>query len=214
MEFSPVRNLPFRVWILPASLLLLLAVPMVAGLVRLVSLAGQPALTPENARFVENPLPVVVHVLAIIVYGVLGAFQVSPGIRKRNLAWHKAAGRWAMPAAFLSALSGLWLTQVYPAAPNDGPSLTAIRWIVGGAMLVFLILGLRALLRRSYAKHGAWMLRAYALGMGAGTQVFTHVFWIVAVGKPSGWTRDILMAAGWIINALLAEWILARRGKA
>lgn len=211
MEASPARASRYPTWLLLTSLLLLLAVPMVAGLFRLFSLASQPAITAENARFVENPLPVVVHILAVLVYGVLGAFQVTPGIRKRHLSWHKAAGRWALPAGFLSALSGLWLTHVYAAAPGDGPSLTVIRWMVGIAMLAFLVLGVRALLLRSYAKHGAWMLRAYALGMGAGTQVFTHVIWILAVGKPTGWTRDILMAAGWVINALVAEWILARK---
>lgn len=211
MEASLVRTDRYPVWVLPTSLLLPLAVPFMAGLARLVSLAGQPALTPENARFVENPLPVVVHILAFMVYGVLGAFQVTPGIRKRNPARHRAIGRWALPTAFATALSGLWLTHVYPAAPADGPSLAAIRWVVGGAMLAFLALGLRALWRRSFADHGAWMLRAYALGMGAGTQFLTHAAWMLAFGTPSGWSRDFLMAAGWMINALLAEWILARR---
>lgn len=210
MERFFARPSRYPAWLLPAALLLLLAVPLGAGLVRLVSLAGQPDLTPGNARFVENPLPMVVHILAVLIYGVLGAFQVTPGIRKRHPARHRAAGRWALPAAFLSVLSGLWLTHVYPAAPDDGPSLAAIRWVVGGAMLVFLVLGLRALLRREFAAHGSWMLRAYALGMGVATQFLDHVAWILVVGKPTGWARDSLMAAGWIINALLAEWILLR----
>jgi hypothetical protein len=218
MEHPPARLSRYPAWLLPAGLLLLLAVPMAAGLVRLASLAVQSAPTPENARFLENPLPIVVHILAVLVYGVLGAFQVTPAFRKHNLARHRAIGRWALPAAFLSALSGLWLTHVYPAAADDGPGLTAIRWVVGGAMLAFLILGAVALWRRSFVAHGAWMLRAYALGMGAGTQFFTHIAWILLVGKPSGWTRDSLLAAGWILNALLAEWILlrlrkSRRGK-
>jgi Predicted membrane protein (DUF2306) len=109
MEASPTRVSRYPSWLLPTTLLLLLAVPMVAGLFRLFSLASQAAQTAENARFVENPSPVVIHIFAVLVYGVLGAFQVTPGIRKRHLSWHKAAGRWALPAGFLSALSGLWL---------------------------------------------------------------------------------------------------------
>ena len=52
-------------------------------------------------------------------------------------------------------------------------------------------------------------MRAYALGMGAGTQVFTHLPWIIAGGAlPTGYTRDAAMAAGWIINLAFVEWRL------
>jgi len=47
--------------------------------------------------------------------------------------------------------------------------------------------------------------------MGAGTQVFTHLPWFLLVGKPHGLMRDALMAAGWLINVCLAEWIVRRQ---
>ena len=40
-------------------------------------------------------------------------------------------------------------------------------------MILCLVLGLRAILRRDVPTHRAWMIRAYALGLGAGTQVVT-----------------------------------------
>jgi hypothetical protein len=67
-----------------------------------------------------------------------------------------------------------------------------------------------ALVQRRYSEHGAWMIRAYALGMGAGTQVFTHLPWLLIVGQPRGLMRDTLMAAGWFINACVAEWVVRR----
>jgi hypothetical protein len=54
------------------------------------------------------------------------------------------------------------------------------------------------------------MIRAYALGMGAGTQVFTHLPWFLLVGTPRGLARDSLMAAGWLINVFVAERVVRR----
>jgi Predicted membrane protein (DUF2306) len=55
------------------------------------------------------------------------------------------------------------------------------------------------------------MTRAYAIGLGAGTQVVTHLPWFVFVGKPDESTRAMLMGAGWVINLAVAEWIIRRR---
>jgi hypothetical protein len=55
------------------------------------------------------------------------------------------------------------------------------------------------------------MIRAYATGLGAGTQVVTHLFWLLLVGQPTGFSRAVLMGAGWVINLAVAEWIIRRR---
>ena len=44
------------------------------------------------------------------------------------------------------------------------------------------------------------MMRGYAIGLGAGTQVLTNVPWLLAFGAPGEFTRALLMAAGWVIN--------------
>jgi hypothetical protein len=76
-------------------------------------------------------------------------------------------------------------------------------------MALSIALSIRAILSRRFAEHGAWMMRAYALGMGAGTQVLTHLPWIIAGGTlPTGYTRDAAMAAGWLINMAFVEWRL------
>jgi hypothetical protein len=47
--------------------------------------------------------------------------------------------------------------------------------------------------------------------MGAGTQVLTHLPWAILVGKPGESARTVLMGAGWVINVVVAEWIIRRR---
>jgi hypothetical protein len=200
-------------WLVPAGLLALSLVPAVAGTMRLAQLAGGAEITPENARFFASPLPVVLHVPAVVVYSMLGAFQFAPGFRRRHRGWHRAAGRFLVPLGLLTALSGLWMTLFYPWPPGDGQGVYVERLVVGSAMIMFIVLALVALRRRDFVSHGAWMTRAYAIGLGAGTQVLTHIPWFVlAEGRPGEGGRAVMMGAGWAINIVVAEWFIRSRG--
>jgi uncharacterized membrane protein len=196
-------------WLIPAGLIALSLVPAIAGTVRLTQLAGGAEITPENARFFASPLPVVLHIPAVIVYSILGAFQFSPGFRRRRRAWHRAAGKILIPCGLVAALSGLWMAHFYPWPAGDGQAVYAERLVVGSAMIASIVLAVLAIRRRDFASHGAWMIRAYAIGLGAGTQVLTHLPWFVFVdGKPGEFPRAIMMGAGWAINVIVAEWII------
>lgn len=202
-------------WLIPAGLIALSVVPALAGSVRLAQLAGGAEVTPENARFFAAPLPVMIHIPAAIVYSILGAFQFSPGLRRRRRAWHHAAGRILIPCALLVALSGLWMAHFYPWPQGDGHLVYAERLVFGAAMVLSIVLGLHAIKRRDFLSHGEWMIRAYAIGLGAGTQVLTHLPWFVLVeDKPGELARGVMMGAGWIINLLVAEWIIRSRSPA
>lgn len=199
-------------WFIPAALIALSMVPAVAGIVRLAQLAGGANITPDNARFFAAPLPVVLHIPAVIVYSILGAFQFSPSFRRRRRAWHRAAGKILVPCGLVAALSGLWMAHFYPWPEGDGQLLYFERLVVGSAMVVSIVLAVGAIRRRDFKSHGAWMTRAYAIGLGAGTQVLTHLPWFVLVGaKPGELPRAVMMGAGWVINVAVAEWIIRRR---
>ncbi len=59
-------------WGIPAGLLLLSVVPILAGSVRLAQLASG-GVTAENARFFGSPLPGVLHIIAVTLFSLLGA---------------------------------------------------------------------------------------------------------------------------------------------
>lgn len=199
-------------WLIPGALVALSMVPAVAGTVRLAQLAGGADITPENARFFAAPLPVVLHIPAVIVYSIMGAFQFSPGFRRRQRGWHRAAGRILVPCGLVAALSGLWMAHFYPWPQGDGQLVYVERLVFGSAMVLSIGLGLYAIRRRDFASHGVWMTRAYAIGLGAGTQVLTHLPWFLLVdGKPGELPRGLMMGAGWIINVVVAEWIIRNR---
>jgi hypothetical protein len=75
-------------------------------------------------------------------------------------------------------------------------------------MAISIVLAVDAIRRRDFAAHGAWMMRGYAIGMGAGTQVLTHLPYFVLVGKPDESSRVVLMETGWVINVVVAEWTI------
>ncbi|MDF1502121.1 DUF2306 domain-containing protein [Roseisolibacter sp. H3M3-2] len=198
-------------WRIPALLVLLGLVPAVMGTARLAELAGGGAVTPENARFVAKPLPVVLHVLAAVPYSLLGAFQFAPAFRRRHRGWHRAVGRLLVPCGLAAALTGLWMAHFYPWPAGDGHGVYVERLVFGAAMLASMVLAVDAIRRRDFAAHGAWMTRAYAIGLGAGTQVLTHLPWFLfADGWPGEIARAVMMGAAWVINVAVAEWAIRR----
>lgn len=195
-------------WLVPAALIVLSTIPVVAGAARLSELTSGAEITPDNARFFASPLPVVLHILSVSLYSLLGAFQFAPGFRIRRPKWHRTAGRLLVPSGLVAAFSGLWMTHFYPWPAGDGVLLYGLRLLFGSAMVLSIILGAAAIRRRHFARHGAWMMRGYAIGLGAGTQVLTHVPWFLLFGTPDEFTRVLLMGAGWVINLVVAEWVI------
>jgi hypothetical protein len=211
MTTSQVTTKPTgrREWLVPVGLLLLAAVPALAGSVRLTELASDPVVTADNARFVTQPLPVVVHIICVTTYSMLGAFQFVPSLRRRR--WHRLAGRVLAPTGLGVALTGLWMTTFYDLPAHDNMVVNGARYVVGTAMAASIVLGVRAALRRDFVNHPAWMMRAYALAMGAGTQALLLGPYTVIVGTMSTAAYATGMVAAWVINVAFAEWLIRRR---
>ncbi|MEU7781132.1 DUF2306 domain-containing protein [Micromonospora parva] len=202
-----------REWRLPAALILLGLIPMLAGAGRLTELGTGPQVTPENARFVADPLPVVLHIVGAVVYTVLGAFQFVPRLRRHR--WHRRAGRVLVPCGLTVAFSGMWMAVGYDLPAHDNDVLAGMRLVFGSVMAGAILLGLAAVLRQDIDRHRRWMVRGYAIGLGAGTQAFTHAPYLIAVGEqPDGNLRAGLVVAGWLINLAVAEWYLRRPARA
>ncbi len=199
-----------KAWLIPAGLLMLSLVPVLAGAARLTQLSTGAEITSNNARFFASPIPVVLHILSVTLYTLLGAFQFSTDFRHRKPGWHRAFGRVLIPAGLVAALSGLWMTQFYPWPVYDGVWLYSLRLIFGAAMLASLVLGYLATRKRDFNQHGVWMIRAYAIGLGAGTQVVTHIPWALFPSMHGELARTIMMGAGWVINLMAAEWIILK----
>ncbi len=196
-------------WPIPVALIALSVIPLVAGTLRLLQLAGGPEVIPADNRFEGFPAPLVLHVLGAAIYAVVGAFQFVPSIRRRHLAWHRRTGRVLAVAGLLVAGSAVWMTIQYAQKPGTGDVLFVLRLVFASAMAGCLVLGVSAARGRDIPAHRAWMIRAYAIGLAAGTQAFTEPIGGSLFG--TGDVRDDLAkGAAWVLNLAVAEWAIRR----
>ena len=55
------------------------------------------------------------------------------------------------------------------------------------------------------------MMRGYAIGLGAGTTVFTFGFWLLIGGTDSPMVSTLANFSGWAINLVVAEVLIQRQ---
>jgi uncharacterized membrane protein len=195
-------------WI-PIGLIALSVIPVIGGGLRISSLIGG-HVTPENARFFEMPVPVLAHIVCVSVFAVFGALQFLP----RKGTRHRILGRVVVVCGLGTALTGLWMAAFYPKLPDTGALLTGMRLVVGTVLFAELTIGLFAVYRKDFTAHRSWMIRGYALAMGAGTQVFTLGLPEALFGAQAELPRALEHGAGWLINVVIAELVIRRSRRA
>lgn len=195
---------------LAVGLVVLSAIPLIAGALRLLELAGGPELRAPDPRFADVPVALVVHIIGSGVFALVGVLQFLPRFRRSHRRWHRRAGRLLIVTGLAVGFSALWLTVFYEPQPGTGALLFALRLLFATAMVVSLGLGFLAVRRGDIRSHRAWVTRAYAIGLGAGTQAFTEGVAEALFGE-GVLVGDLAKGAGWVINLAVAEWAIRRR---
>jgi hypothetical protein len=84
-------------------------------------------------------------------------------------------------------------------------------WLVAGSgTAVSVLLGYRAMRQRDLPQQRPWIVRVFAIGLGAGTHLLTLGLG-GAIGGDSDRSIALLQTFGWAINLALAAWIIDRR---
>jgi uncharacterized membrane protein YozB (DUF420 family) len=151
----------------------------------------------------------VVHIVAATTYALVGILQFVPRFRRQHRAWHRRAGRVLAVAGLLVVISAVWMTLFSQAQPGTGGLLYVLRLVFGSATAACLVLGVTAVGRRDIAAHRAWMIRAYAIGLAAGSQAFTEGIGGAIFGT-GVLAADLAEGAGRLINLAVAEWTIRR----
>ncbi|WP_449397016.1 DUF2306 domain-containing protein [Devosia riboflavina] len=196
-------------WLIPVGLVALSLVPLFNSGLRLDMLARGGPVTVETARFFAAPIPIVLHIMTAMTFALLGAFQFSPGFRRRRPNWHRTAGRMLVGTGLVAAITGFWMALTYDFVPADGPLTHALRLAFGPAMTAALVIGFLAIRQRNIAGHHAWMRRAYAIGLVVGTQT-TLLLPFQLMGQVDDLVRMLAMSAAWVLNLGTAEWLIYR----
>jgi hypothetical protein len=192
-------------WLAIAGLLLLSALPVIGGVLRLTGVSANP----DTVVPVTSVVVIGAHIVAMIVYCLVGAFQFSPALRVRSR-WHRRAGRVLLPAGFIAAISSVWI-GVFFGGPADELALARVRLVFALAMTIFLVMTAVAITRRDFSAHGAWMTRAYATAVSGGTQALAVALWTIVISDIDALGEAWLVAAGFVINSVVAELLVRRR---
>lgn len=144
-----------------------------------------------------------------MLFGILGPLQFVRALRRRFGAVHRLSGRVFVLAGAGLALSGLaLLLQVQSIATA---LLDAARGVFGLALIAALVLGVAAARAHDMLGHRAWMIRAYAIGMGQGTVALVMFpLYLITGEPPMGLAYDIVVVVMWLLNMALGEWVVRR----
>ncbi len=101
------------------------------------------------------------HVIVVVPWAFLGAFQFVPMIRKRNIDYHKIAGRIYLLVCIAISVSGVIMAPYGFGGDLAGQLAT---YSLFTAFVVCFTMGYISIKRKKIQQHREWMLRNYAVG--------------------------------------------------
>ena len=196
---------------LPVGLLLLTAIPIVMSGFRLFQIPAG-TLPADAAYFKSVPFPHFIHALTGMTFGLLGPLQFGRVLAGRFGWLHRVAGRVFVLAGAGLSVSSLRLLWEFPG--HSTWLLDAARLVTGLALGAALFVAMAAIRRQDFARHKAWMIRAYAIGMGAATIALIMFPIYIATGAPlTGLGADLAFVGSWVINIAIGEWVIRRKSR-
>ncbi len=198
------------------ALFLLALIPVLTGISILISMQHGTlnSLTePQDLiRRASYPWALSGHIIGGSALLILGFAQFSAQLRRACPGCHRWTGRALILLGVFFALSSLWMNLSANAMPGSALHDGAQN-LVAVLFLIVLGLGLAAIRRGDVVRHRVWMLRAYALTLGAATQTVMLLPVFLLFGLPEGLLVDLVFISGWGINLGVGELILRRGGQ-
>jgi uncharacterized membrane protein len=194
--------------LIPATLYFFSLITIAFALVQAVQiLLG--TLPEDSARLATAPLSHFTHAVSGALFGLIGPLQFGRVLAAKFGRLHRVLGRIFVAAGAVLTISSLSLLFHFP---SDASSLVSGgRLVFGIALGISLIFAMTAIRQHDFNRHRNWMIRAYALGIGATavSLVFIPIFAITGE-PPMGLVSDIAFIGSWAFCVILAEVIVRR----
>ena len=207
MGINPVNSR-----ILPAFLIFACFVPAVFGSYRIGAIIYEANWMPVYAADHVDQLPLFMHVIGSVGFLLLGAAQMWLGLRQVAPVLHRRSGRFAAILGLIGAASGIWMTLLH--GQISGPLLFWGRLAASTAWASCIVLGIAAILRRDVPNHRAWMIRAFALSLPAGTLAFILIPVMLIFGEQSEFAGEVIQVAAWPVHVAVAEFFARQKRRA
>ncbi|MHB1279480.1 MAG: DUF2306 domain-containing protein [Bacteroidia bacterium] len=152
-----------------------------------------------------------IHISSSLPLLLIGTLQVIPPLRRKYPLLHRRLGRvYVFIVLFLSAPTGL-IMGFYA---NGGIAAQASFMLLSLCWWLFTLIGYRYYLKGELPKHGAFMIRSYALTLSA-ILLRSYVFILPLFSSIHGQDMYIFVAwMSWVPNLLFVElifWLRKRR---
>jgi len=146
-----------------------------------------------------------IHIALGMIAMFTGPFQFIEKFRTRSIKWHKRLGYLYVTSVFLSSIFGLIVAQFAMGGliSTLGFSILSILWFSST------FLAIKSIIKKDVINHKKWMIRSFALTFSSIPQrlmlllAYTSYIEFMDVYRLSAWLS-------WIINLLLAQWIISR----
>ena len=194
--------------VVPAALYLGTLLTIVLALVQMVQIPLG-ALPEDARRLTAVPVWHFMHVLGGATFGILGPLQFGRVLLGKYGFWHRLMGRAFVAAGAMISLSALSLLWHFPGSYSV--AISGGRLLFGIALGIALAIAMRAIWQRDITRHRNWMIRAYAIGMGA-TAVTMVAFpiYMITGEAPTGLAFDLAFLGSWLACIAFAEIVVRR----
>jgi uncharacterized membrane protein len=163
-------------------------------------------------RYLEHPIVTAVHILSGILFISLAPLQFVKRVRIKRLGLHRQLGRVLVTCALISGTYGLIATVAFPGF--GGLASEASAWFFGPIFLFAVLRAFWCARNRKIIQHREWMIRAFALGLGVGTQRLILIILMSSSGYSFEESFGPALWLGFGFNLLVAEiWINTSRNK-
>ena len=150
----------------------------------------------------QAPSASVLHFLGGGIVLLAGASQFHAGLRKKYTKLHRWLGRVYVAGVLIGGIAGFTLAfySVGGLAAQAGFLVLAVCWLLSTG------LAFRYILRRDIVAHQRWMIRSYALTLGAVTlRIYLPLF--LMQGIPFEQAYPAIAWLAWVPNLIIAEWV-------
>jgi uncharacterized membrane protein len=194
--------------LVPAALYFGTLLTIVLALVQVVQIPLG-ALPEDSLRLTTAPVWHFMHVLGGATFGILGPIQFGRVLMRKYGRLHRVLGRVFVAAGAMISLSALSLLWHFP--DTYSVAMNSARLLFGIALGVALVMAMLAIRRRDFTSHRNWMIRAYAIGIGATavTMVFFPIYAITGEA-PTGLVADVAFVGSWAACVVFAEGLVRR----
>lgn len=199
-------------WRGPLGLLLLGLVSISLGVLQA---RGLITATPEDlgdtpARYLQMPVPILVHILAGILVNLLVPLQFVSVIRKGWPRFHRGTGRFLAVCVLLVGITSLWMNEFYPAFGGIAKYLGVVMHsvvLVGG-----LAWALAAIRQGQVRQHRLGMMCMTAAALSPATQRLIMIPTFVILGEVSDWMIGAAVWFGLLFNLAIVA-LISRKKK-